>query len=96
MAAISGSCWIVCHENEVLEFQGLICFLSYSEEWSCSSGISDNMELCQSLMANDQYKSALEKHTLHVKMAYIVEKMTISQDGTQRGAHIPRGSHFNP
>lgn len=47
-------------------------------------------------MANDQYKSALEKHTLHVKMAYIVEKITISQDGTQGEAHIPRGSHFNP
>lgn len=46
-------------------------------------------------MANDQYKSALEKHTLHVEMAYIVEKITISQDGTQGGAPIARGSHFN-
>jgi hypothetical protein len=32
-------------------------------------------------MANDQFKSALEKHTLHVKSAYIVEKITISQNG---------------
>lgn len=47
-------------------------------------------------MANDQFKTASEKHTFHVKMAYVVEKITISQSGPWGEARTPRGSHSHP
>lgn len=48
------------------------------------------MQLCQKLTADDQFKSALEKHTLRVRTAYVAEKIAISQKGTEGGARIPR------
>ena len=83
MVAIWGSCCVICHENEVLEFQRLICSLSYSGAWGCSSGVSPiKMQLCQRLTASEQCKSASAKHTLRVETAYVAEKMTIGQNGT--------------
>lgn len=38
-------------------------------------------------MANDRLTSALEKHTLHIKMAHIVGEIAIHKNGTRGGAH---------